>query len=52
LVRRFSSPFPVKKHHVGEYPEVQRDLMAVADNPKAGPITGRVGHGNAGEIFP
>jgi hypothetical protein len=26
-----------EKHHVGEYPEVQRDLMAVADNPKAGP---------------
>ena len=26
-----------EKHHVGEYPEVQRDLMALANNPKAGP---------------
>jgi hypothetical protein len=26
-----------EKHHLGEYPEVQRDLMTLANNPKPGP---------------
>jgi hypothetical protein len=26
-----------EKHQLGEYPEVQRDLMTLANNPKHGP---------------
>jgi hypothetical protein len=26
-----------EKHHLGEYPEVQRDLMGLANNPKPSP---------------
>jgi hypothetical protein len=29
-----------EKHEVGEYPEVQRDLIALANNPKHGPSPG------------
>ena len=41
-----------EKHHLGEYPEVQRELMTVPNNPEPGPAPAWVGHGNAGEIFP
>jgi len=26
-----------EKHHLGEYPEVQRELMTVPNNPELGP---------------
>ena len=41
-----------EKHHLGEYPEVQRELMTVAHDAEAWCHTGWVGHSDAGEIFP
>jgi hypothetical protein len=29
-----------EKHHLGEYPEVQRELMTVPNNPELGPSPG------------
>jgi hypothetical protein len=41
-----------EKHHVGEYPEVQRDLMALANNPKPGSSPGASATATPVKFFP
>ncbi|PYK59594.1 MAG: hypothetical protein DME43_08330 [Verrucomicrobia bacterium] len=41
-----------EKHEVGEYPEVQKELMAVTNNPKPGPTPGGSATATPVNFFP
>jgi hypothetical protein len=41
-----------EKHEVGEYPEVQRELMTLADNPEPGPSPGGSATATPVKFFP
>jgi hypothetical protein len=41
-----------EKHQLGEYPEVQRELMAVPNNPELGPSPGASATATPVKFFP
>jgi hypothetical protein len=41
-----------EKHHLGEYPEVQRELMTVPNNPELGPSPGASATATPVKFFP
>jgi hypothetical protein len=41
-----------EKHEVGEYPEVQRELMTSANNPEAGPTLAASATATPVKFFP
>jgi len=41
-----------EKHEVGEYPEVQRELMTVPNNPELGPSPGASATATPVKFFP
>jgi hypothetical protein len=41
-----------EKHELGEYPEVQRELMTLADHPKPGPSPGESARATPVNFFP
>jgi hypothetical protein len=41
-----------EKHHLGEYPEVQRELMTVAHDPELGPSPGASATATPVKFFP
>jgi len=41
-----------EKHHLGEYPEVQRELMTVPNKPELGPSPGASATATPVKFFP
>ena len=41
-----------EKHHLGEYPEIQKDLIVTLDKKVSDPAPGRIGDAISGKVFP